>query len=224
MGFPVVGVPGSIDNDLWGTDHAIGVDTALNVILATVDRLRDTADAMGRAFLVEVMGRHAGYLAALSGMTCGAEMVAIPREHSTHDGFIAAVRAQMHRARARGKSHFILILAEGLVKDDLQTTTSALEELLQGEYAQGRLPYEPRSLVVGYQQRGGVATHCDRRLATELGAAAAERLRDGTSGVMVGQRGERVVDHPLHEVLEMSGRPLTNLDHRVLDLSRILAT
>lgn len=225
-GFAVVGVPGSIDNDLWGTDFAIGADSALNVIMGAVGSIKDTSNAMGRAHLVEVMGRHAGYLAALSGLSCGAEMVAIPGVYKSMEALVNDMGRRMEVARLREKPHFIAILAEGVPKDDLHTTSAEIALALEAHYKPDKCPYEPRATVLGHIQRGGSPTQLDRVLATMLGAAAVDLLRAGKSGVMVGWRRSNVVQIPLAKVIDgkRSGRPWTNLDRKIVDLVASLSS
>jgi 6-phosphofructokinase 1 len=186
LGFPVVGIPASIDNDVYGTDMAIGVDTALNTILEAIDKLRDTASSHRRAFIVETMGRHCGHLALMSGITSGAEMTLIPERETRAEEVAEAVRS----AHERGKTHAIIVVSEGAT-----LRANALKEQLDAM----RLGFGFRVTILGHVQRGGAPSAWDRLLAARLGVAAVERLLAGISGVMVGLRAPRVVDVPLEE-------------------------
>jgi 6-phosphofructokinase 1 len=186
LGFPVVGVPASIDNDVYGTDMAIGVDTALNTILEAIDKLRDTASSHRRAFIVETMGRHCGHLALMSGITSGAEMTLIPEQEVSAEEVAEAVRS----AYERGKTHAIIVVAEGA-----SLRANALKEQLDAM----RLGFGFRVTILGHVQRGGRPSAWDRLLAARLGVAAVERLLQGESGVMVGLRAPLVVSVPLED-------------------------
>ena len=190
MGFPVVGVPATIDNDVNGTDIAVGVDTALNTILDAVDRIKDTASSHQRAFLIETMGRDSGYLALVSGLAGGAELVLVPEIETS----MAEVATAIEEAYVRGKAHCIIIVAEGW-----QPGCHALSDYLQER--EEELGFEVRLTVLGHVQRGGKPSAFDRLLATRLGAAAAQTLIDGQSGVMVGWAGNHLVLTPLEEAV-----------------------
>lgn len=172
-GLPVVGVPASIDNDIWGTAMSIGVDTALNTIIEAIDKLRDTASSHGRAFLVETMGRHCGYLALTSGIIGGAEVILVPER----DMALQEIAEAMGDAYARGKTHAIMMIAEG-AKYKTTEIASYLEDLHVG--------FQTRITILGHLQRGGRPSAFDRLLATRFGAAAVQALLHGESGVMVG--------------------------------------
>ena len=188
-GVPCVGVPGSIDNDLWGTDMSIGVDTATNTILEAIDKIKDTASAHQRAFIIEVMGRRSGYLALASGVAGGAEMVIVPEKPMGLEDIVA----EMTESRERGKPHFIIVVAEG-ARPNATEICECLNTVAGPKY-------EARLTVLGHVQRGGSPTAFDRLLATKLGAAAVEMLLSGQSGVMAGIRSGRPVATPLDEVL-----------------------
>jgi 6-phosphofructokinase 1 len=188
-GFPVVGVPATIDNDVPGTDMAIGVDTALNTILGAIDRIKDTASSHQRAFLIEVMGRDCGYLALMSGVAGGAEMVLAPEAETT----LEEVAQGLLDAYVRGKAHCIVVVAEGY-----KPGTQALADYLNERREE--LGFEVRVTVLGHIQRGGSPLAFDRLLATRLGAAAVTELYNGNYGQMVGIRGEEVVTTPLEEM------------------------
>ena len=187
LGLPVVGVPASIDNDVYGTDISIGVDTALNTILDAIDKLRDTASSHQRAFIVETMGRNCGHLALMSGIISGAEMILIPEQEASAAEVADAVRG----AHARGKTHAIVVVSEGA-----KLHANALKEKLDAM----RLGYDFRVTILGHVQRGGSPSAWDRLIAARLGVAAAERLHKGESGVMVGLQAREIVGTPLAEV------------------------
>ena len=205
-GFPVIGVPGSIDNDICGTDMAIGADTATNTILDAVDKIKDTASAHARAFVIEVMGRRSGYLALAAGIAGGAEMIIVPEHQTSMDEILA----EMKEAREREKPHFIVVVAEGAMPNATQIRNAVM--------AAGEKGFEARLTVLGHVQRGGSPSAADRLLATNLGVAAVQSLLAGESGVMMGQKGTDIVPVPLDEVLEMT-RPA---DEHLVRLEEII--
>ena len=207
-GLAVVGVASTIDNDLVGSDITIGVDTALNVGLEAIDRLRVTASSHNRAALVEVMGRDCGYLALMLGITGGAEAVVIP-EAEIEPEEVAAV---MQRAFGRGKAHAIVVVAEG-------ARNNATRLVPFFRLNRQRFGFELRATILGHVQRGGTPTHFDRLLATRLGAAAVERLAAGEPGVVVGLAGRDVTATPLADVVGRTKPP----DLALLEMARILA-
>ena len=188
QGVPVVGIPASIDNDIWGTNMAIGVDTALNTILDAVDKLRDTASSHQRAFLVETMGRECGYLAVMAGIIGGAEMVLIPEVKVTLEEIAGAVED----AYRRGKTHAIIIVAEG-AEIKIQDLARYLDEADVG--------FKTRVTILGHIQRGGRPTAFDRLLASRMGVKAVEAAVNGRFGVMVGLRGREMSLVPLKDVI-----------------------
>ncbi len=185
-GFPVVGVPGSIDNDIEGTDMSIGVDTTLNTILRALDALRDTASSHERAFLVEVMGRNCGYLAAVGGILGGAEMICIPERPFE----LEEVAEIVQDAYVQGKNHALIVVAEGA-----RHHINEIAEYLR----QHEVGFDVRVTILGHVQRGGRPSAFDRLLATRLGVAAVTELLVGNSGVMVGLRGRKIGTVPLEE-------------------------
>lgn len=187
MGMPVVGVPASIDNDIYGTDMAIGVDTALNTILDAIDKLRDTATSHNRCFLIEVMGRNCGYLALMGGILGGAEIVVTPEKDITME----EVARSLEDAYVRGKTHAIAVIAEGA-----PFKVTALEQHLK----QTEVGFEIRLTILGHVQRGGGPTAFDRLLATRMGVEAVHRLVSGETGIMVGRQGRDQVAVPLEDV------------------------
>jgi 6-phosphofructokinase 1 len=193
--FPVVGVPGTIDNDISGTDMSIGVDTALNTVLDAIDKIRDTASSHQRAFLIEVMGRDCGYLAVMSGIAGGAEMILCPEV----DTSLEEVADALKDAYLRGKAHCIIVVAEGY-EPGIEAVAAYLTE------RRNKLGFEVRTTVLGHVQRGGSPTAFERLLATRLGVAAVEALLQGQSDVMVGLIGNRIVLTSLEEVVSQPKR------------------
>jgi 6-phosphofructokinase 1 len=208
MGFPVFGIPASIDNDLNGTDLAVGVDTALNTILESIDRIKDTAASHQRAFLIEVMGRNCGYLALASGLAGGAEMILVPEsEGPTFEKIGEAVVD----AYVRGKSHCILVIAEGW-----KPGTRAVADYLSAHKED--LGFDVRVTVLGHVQRGGGPSAFDRLLATRMGAFAVDHLLAGESGMMAAWRGHTLEIFPIADAV----KTLRPLDLTLLELSDVM--
>ncbi len=207
-GLSVVGVASTIDNDLAGSDITIGAATAIDVALESIDRLRTTASSLHRGFLVEVMGRNCGYLAAMAGIAGGAEAIVVPEAPSDPE----AVAMELRDAYARGKSHAIVVVAEGAEYD-----AAALAKYFAEHHA--RLGFELRVCKLGHIQRGGSPGVADRMLATRLGAAATDALQAGEHGVLVGVVDGRLVRTPLRDVVGRT-KPL---DTSLLELARVLA-
>jgi 6-phosphofructokinase 1 len=205
-GVPVVGLPATIDNDVWGTDTAIGVDTALNTALESIDRIKDTASSHQRAHVVEVMGRHCGYLALMSAVAGGAEAVLVPEFAPKPEEILRA----FGRAWEQGKPHFIVVAAEGA-----PVSAAAFHEYVN-ESSGG---FESRITVLGHVQRGGSPTAFDRILASRMGTAAVRALSDGESGVMIGLQGRLMERIPLSEVVGRT-RPL---DPEIYGMAEVLA-
>jgi 6-phosphofructokinase 1 len=208
MGFPVVGVASTIDNDLYGTEISIGVDTALDVALEAIDRLKVTASSHQRAFLVEVMGRKCGYLALMAGIAGGAEAIIIPEVETDPE----AVAAELCAAYERGKPHALVVVAEGA-----QYNAAGLARFF--EKHRERLGFELRVTTLGHVQRGGAPGAFDRLLASRLGAAATEHLARGEHGLLMGLLKGEIAATPLVEVVS-NKKPL---DLRLLELARVLA-
>jgi len=208
MGYPVVGIASTIDNDLMGSDITIGTDTALNIALESVDRLKTTASSHQRAFLVEVMGRDCGYLALMTGLAGGAEAVVVPEVPTKPE----AVLAEIEEAYMRGKSHGLIIVAEGATPN-----TAALADYLTG-YRE-RIGFDVRVTILGHVQRGGDPTAFDRLLATRLGAGAVAALSRGEQSVLVGLHGNQIGTTPYTEVI---GRQKP-LDPDLIKLAEIMA-
>jgi len=188
LGFPVNGVASTIDNDLCGTEITIGVDTALNIALESIDRLRTTASSHQRLSVVELMGRDCGYLALCAGMAGGAEVIVTPEMDLTPPEVLERVN-EMHR---RGKHFITVVVAEGA-----KNSASALYEYLRGDVC----PFDPRLTILGHVQRGGNPTAFDRLLATRFGARAVELLISGVSGNLIGLNRGVVGPTPLEEVV-----------------------
>jgi 6-phosphofructokinase 1 len=205
-GLAVVGVPSTIDNDLYGSDITIGVDTALNIALEAIDRLRVTATSHRRALLVEVMGRKCGYLALMAGLAGGAEAIVIPERELPPEHLVELI----HAAHERGKKHALIVVAEGSANN---------AHRLAEYFGQHRLGFELRATILGHVQRGGTPTAFDRLLATRLGVAAMEALIRGEHGVLVGLLDNRAGTTPLSDVV---GRDKP-LDLGLLDMAGMLS-
>lgn len=208
LGFPVVGVASTIDNDLAGSEIAIGVDTALNVALEAVDRLKVTASSHHRAFLVETMGRNCGYIALVAGIAGGAEAVVIPEFELDPEDLGHIVR----RAYERGKAHAIVVVAEG-------ANYNAARLMKYFTLHRERLGFEFRSTILGHVQRGGAPGAFDRLLATRFGAGAVDQLACGEYGQLVGLIDGTVGFTPLDEVVGQT----KELDPQLIRLARMLA-
>lgn len=203
LGFPVAGVASTIDNDLAETETTIGADTALNTSIEYIDRLKDTASSHHRAFIVEVMGRHSGYLALMAAIATGAELAVVPE----HDITPETIVADMLDTYARGKPHYIVVVAEG----------AALKAQELVNYFQQRSgSFEARLSVMGHVQRGGSPSAFDRILASQLGAAAVRSMAEGRLGMVAGWAKSQVTEIPLEravaacqkvtpELLELAG-------------------
>lgn len=203
-GVAVVGIPGSIDNDIYGTEYSLGFDTAVNTVVEAINRLRDTASAYGRAFVVEVMGRDAGFIALAAGVAGGAEHILVPEVPTDLDG----VADRVGQSLAAGKSHSIIVVAEG-----------ASSGQAVGHRIEARTGLVARVTVLGYLQRGGTPTAFDRLLASRMGGQAVAWLREGRHGVMAGADGPSLVPVPLAEVATRRKA----LDLKLLELARELA-
>ena len=177
---PVVGIPGTIDNDIYGTDFTIGFDTAINTAVEAVDKIRDTATSHNRLFFIEVMGRDAGYIAMHAGIGAGSEEILIPEQHRGLDYLLNS----LDRSNRAGKTSSIVVVAEGDKSNSVLELAKSVED---------KLPeYSARVTILGHLQRGGRPTCFDRVLASRLGVAAVDTLRTGSSGVMVGLRDNRI--------------------------------
>jgi len=206
QGIPVIGVPASIDNDIYGTDMCIGVDTALNTIVDAIDKLRDTASSHNRAFLVETMGRESGYLAVQAGIVTGAELVLIP-ETKTPPKEVASAIEEAYR---RGKTHAIVVVAEGFKPHaaELGAMIDAMD-----------IGFTTRVTILGHVQRGGKPTAFDRMLATRFGVKAVQFLLEGKTGVMTGLSGREILPIPIDEVT--SNKKVISKDY--IEMAHMLA-
>lgn len=187
-GIPCVGIPGTIDNDITSTDYTIGFDTCINCVVDMVDRIRDTMRSHERCSVVEVMGRHAGYVALHAGIATGATFVMVPEVPSS----VVDVIKKIEEGRKLGKSNFIVIVAEGV---------GNAEEM--SRYIQETTGIVTRATILGHVQRGGSPTSRDRVLASQYGNFAVELLAAGKSNRVVGMRKDELVDYDLHEALAM---------------------
>jgi 6-phosphofructokinase 1 len=203
-GFPVICLPATIDNDLYGTDMSIGVDTALNTVISAIDKIKDTASSHRRAFIIEVMGRNSGYLALMSGIAGGAEHVIVP-EFPVN---LEDVSNKLKKGYQRGKSHCIVLVAEG---------AGDVYEI--GKYMEDKIGFEMRVTVLGYLQRGGSPSAFDRILGSRLGAAAVEQLFYKKDHHMLGLFGNEIQAIPLTEVLAKKNE----LRRSIYELANILA-
>ncbi|MCP4641768.1 MAG: 6-phosphofructokinase [bacterium] len=203
-----MGVPGTIDNDIGGTDFTIGYATALNTAVEAIDRLRDTAESHDRIFFVEVMGRHSGYLAMMSGIAGGAEEILVPETPTDIDQLIEKLEA----TKKKGKASAIVVVAEGDDAGNAIEVAKKVEE--KSEFRNARVA------VIGHLQRGGVPAAFDRILASRLSMRATEALLAGETGKMAGISGDVVVLRPLSEAWECR----TQFDPKYLRLAHILAT
>jgi 6-phosphofructokinase 1 len=205
-GVPVIGIPGTIDNDIYGTDVSIGFNTAINVALEAVDRLRDTAASHERLFLVEVMGRASGSIALYVGVAGGAEAILLPEVPVDLD----AVTELLAAAQARGKTSSVVIVAEGALEGGAMAVQRAIAE---------RAGFEARTTILGHVQRGGSPSTRDRVLASRLGYTAVTRLLDGEHGVMVGVHKRTTVTVPLQQVWEQT----KDIDWELVEIAQVLA-
>ncbi len=194
MGIPVIGIPGTIDNDIYGTDHTIGYDTALNTVINAVDKIRDTASSHHRIFFIEVMGRHAGFIAINAALASGAESVLIPEEVPDLNKLVAQIQGQN-----KGKRSSIIIVAEGEQEGGSLELINKVSPMLEG--------FDLRPTVLGHIQRGGSPSAFDRILATRMGAYAVELLLEGQQGVMIGSSGDNLITTSLEIAMKLHSTP-----------------
>jgi len=207
-GFPVMGIPGTIDNDIYGTSHTLGYDTALNTVVEAIDKIRDTASSHNRLFFVEVMGRDAGHIALNAGIGAGAEEILIPEE----DMGLERLLESLERSKSSGKSSSIVVVAEG---DKIGKNVFELKD-----YVEENLPeYDVRVSVLGHMQRGGSPSCFDRVLASRLGVKAVESLLEGKSNFMVGLMSDKVELTPLEQAIKGS----YEIDRELLRVSDIMS-
>ena len=207
--FPIMGIPGTIDNDIFGTSHTLGYDTALNTVVEVIDKIRDTASSHNRLFFVEVMGRDAGHLALNAGIGAGAEEILIPEEDLGLERLLESLR----KSKASGKSSSIVVIAEG---DKIGKNVFELKD-----YVEANLPeYDVRVSVLGHMQRGGSPSCFDRVLASRLGVKAVESLIEGKESYMVGLQCDKITLTPLVQAIK--GK--TEIDRELLRVSDIMST
>jgi len=207
FGIKVIGVPGTIDNDIKGTDYTIGYDTAINVAMDAIDKIRDTATSHERLFLVEVMGRDAGYIANTVALCSGAEDVLIPEIEVNIEDTIN----RLIEGRKRGKTSSIIVVSEG--------AKLGMDVMQLAGYIQGKTGFETRVTILGHLQRGGSPTALDRMYASRLGAYAVELLIKGETDKMVGIISDELVSVPLEEAFEKK----KDFDENIYRLVRILS-
>jgi len=207
--FPVMGIPGTIDNDIFGTSHTLGYDTALNTVIEVIDKIRDTASSHNRLFFVEVMGRDAGHIALNAGIGAGAEEILIPEENLGLDRLLES----LEKSKSSGKSSSIVVISEG---DKMGKSVFELKD-----YVEANMPeYDVRVSVLGHMQRGGSPSCFDRVLASRLGVKAVESLIEGKSNFMVGILGDKITLTPLEQAIKGH----TEIDKELLRVSDIMST
>ena len=207
-GIKVIGVPGTIDNDLYGTDYTIGYDTATNTVIESVDKIRDTASSHNRLFLVEVMGRDTGYIAASTGLATGALSIILPEKNNTYEELFGDLRS----AQANKKTSNIIIVAEGNHLGDIFEIATAVRKEFPS--------IDVKVTTLGHTQRGGSPSTNDRILASVLGHYAIKGLMEGQEKVMSGMINQKVVFTPLGDAITKT----TALDYEMLTIAKILAT
>ncbi len=207
--FPVIGIPGTIDNDIYGTTYTVGFDTALNTVVEVIDKIRDTASSHNRLFFVEVMGRDVGHIALNAGVGAGAEEILIPEENLGLDRLLESLK----RSKQSGKSSSIVVVAEG------DKTGKNVFELK--EYVEKHIPiYDVRVSVLGHMQRGGSPSCFDRVLASRMGVKAVEALLEGKSSLMVGIQDNKLTLTPLIKAIKGH----TKIDKELIRVSDIMST
>lgn len=207
--FPVIGIPGTIDNDIYGTTYTVGFDTALNTVIEVIDKIRDTASSHNRLFFVEVMGRDVGHIALNAGVGAGAEEILIPEENLGLDRLLESLK----RSKQSGKSSSIVVVAEG------DKTGKNVFELK--EYVEEHIPiYDVRVSVLGHMQRGGSPSCFDRVLASRMGVKAVEALLEGKSSLMVGIQDNKLTLTPLIKAIKGH----TKIDKELIRVSDIMST
>lgn len=207
FGIKVIGVPGTIDNDIFGTDNTIGYDTALNTAMEAIDKIRDTATSHNRIFFIEVMGRDAGFIALNSGIATGAIDILIPEQNDSLEELFKT----FERAKKRGKSSSIVVVAEG----ETLASTYELSEKTKEQFPDADI----RVTILGHIQRGGSPSCADRVLASKLGYAAVVGLMKGLTNVMAGLRANQVVYTPIEDAIKKHNE----INHDLLEISEILA-
>ncbi len=209
FGFPVMGIPGTIDNDILGSSFTIGFDTAINTVVEAIDKIRDTASSHNRLFFIEVMGRDVGHIALNAGVGAGAEEILIPEQNLGLERLVDSLK----RSKKSGKSSSIVIVAEG---DKIGKNVFELKE-----YVEEHLPiYDVRVSVLGHMQRGGSPTCFDRVLASRMGVTAVESLLEGKTNYMVGIRDTKLILTPIHDAIKAH----TEIDEELIRVSDIMTT
>jgi len=204
QGFPTVGIPGTIDNDIAGTDYSIGFDTAVNTAVEAIDKIRDTAFSHERTSIIEVMGRNAGDIALWAGMCAGAESIIIPEADYDDDEIVKRIQ----QGQERGKMHSIIVVAEGVCKgSDISVMIKEKTGL------------ETRVIVLGYLQRGGSPTSYDRMMGSQMGAEAVDLLIEGKKGIMVGLKNNQLI----HVPFEDASKDKHTIDMSVYNLAKSLS-
>ena len=207
--FPVIGIPGTIDNDIFGTSHTLGYDTALNTVMDAIDKIRDSAISHDRLFFVEVMGKDAGYIALRSGIAIGAQEILIPEVNTKIEDLVDSLK----NSKKSGKTSSIIVVAEGYKPG--KNVYQIAEEI------QEKLPnYQVRVSVLGHIQRGGRPSCFDRVLGTKMGVKAVELLKDAKTGIMVGTQHGKIVSVPLKKAISEK----TKINKDLLRISKIMNT
>ena len=207
--FPVIGIPGTIDNDIFGTSHTLGYDTALNTVMDAIDKIRDSAISHDRLFFVEVMGKDAGYIALRSGIAIGAQEILIPEVNTKINDLILSLK----NSKKSGKTSSIIVVAEGYKPG--KNVYQIADEI------QEKLPnYQVRVSVLGHIQRGGRPSCFDRVLGTKMGVKAVELLKDAKTGIMVGTQHGKIVTVPLKKAISEK----TKINKDLLRISKIMNT
>ena len=214
MGFKTVGIPATIDNDIGCTDYAIGYDTAVNTVLDAINKIRDTASSHNRVYVVEVMGKNAGFIALSAGLTGGAEAVLVPEVPSNLD----TICKQISRSIKKGKTHSIILVAEGLMGDPLDIEQSS--GFIVGKHIREKTGADTRITVLGHIQRGGNPSFFDRKIATLMGAKAVELILNGESEKMVGFKNNQVEVFDIDEAI----RTKNKINIEELKLAEIMAS
>jgi 6-phosphofructokinase 1 len=202
---PFIGIPGTIDNDLYGTDYTIGYDTAVNTVVEAVDKIRDTASSHGRIFFVEVMGKEAGYVALRSGIACGAEGILVPEEK----GQVEKLKVYLD-TRGRLKKSSIILVAEG----EEYGGAIGIAKIFKEKFPE----FDIRTTILGHIQRGGSPSAFDRVTASRMGVAAIEALLDDQKSIMIGMVNNEMVHVPLNKTVKLH----KDIDHKLLGLTEVL--
>jgi len=206
--FPLVGIPCTIDNDIYGTDNTIGYDTALNTVVDVIDKIRDTASSHNRLFFIEVMGRDAGFIALNTGIGAGAEEILIPEKDLGLDRLVES----LNKSRERGKTSSIVVVSEG---DKIGKSVFELADYINENFP----AYDIRVSVLGHMQRGGSPSCFDRVLASRLGVAAVEELLDKSTGIMVGFTNKKISKVPLAKAIKMNN----DINKELLKVAEIIS-